>query len=63
MKVAAIIKHPYRDFDWRVDILEVPDDTPTNEVKAYLEQNMLGPFEVLAVTEKLNLDRKYEPKP
>jgi hypothetical protein len=62
MKVALIIKHPYRDYDWRVDICEVPDDMSYDQIKAEAEKKMLGPFEVLAITEKINLDRKLIPQ-
>ncbi len=59
-KVAVVIKHPYRDGDVRVDIVEVPDDMHPFDVKVEIERAMLGPFEVLYVTEKVNLDRKLE---
>lgn len=57
-KLAVIIKHPFRDSDWRVDICEVPDDMPKNELKDYIESQMLGPFEVIGISDKINFDRK-----
>lgn len=59
-KVAVIIKHPFRDFDYRVDIVEVPEDTLLDDVREAIEKNMLGPFEVIAMTSKINFDRKIE---
>jgi len=60
MKIAAIIKHPYRDFDYRIDIIDVPDDfNEWDKLKEQLEYEMLGPFQVLALTTKINFDRKF----
>lgn len=55
-KYAIIIKHPFRDSDWRVDIVE--SELEANEVWKEAELRMLGPFEVIAVTEKIDLNRK-----
>lgn len=52
-KVAVIIKHPFRDNDWRVDIYEVDKNKTNAEVKAMAESKMLGPFRVVAITEKI----------
>lgn len=60
MKLAVIIKHPGRDFDWRVDIVDVPDNTPHEQIKTIINREMLGPFEIISITEKLNLDRKID---
>lgn len=57
-KVAVIIKHPYRDFDWRVDVIEVDDTWTSEDIKAQIEYEMLGPFEVVALTTKVG-DRKF----
>lgn len=57
MKYAVIIKHPYRDHDWRVDIVDVPHDTNPAVIRRIIEGKMLGPFEVIAVTAKLDVDR------
>lgn len=54
MKVAVIIKHPGRDFDFRVDFYEVPGDASEADIKRYAQSQMLGPFEVIAVTGKLS---------
>lgn len=57
MKYAVIIKHPFRDFDYRVDIVDVPTGTEMSDVQKIIEREMLGPFEVLAITPKLNPNR------
>lgn len=57
-KVAVIIKHPYRDFDWRVDVYEVPEETTGKELHNYVMSKMLGPFEIVAITERLSLTCK-----
>lgn len=61
MKLAVIIKHPYRDWegDVRVDIIEVPDENyDVAEIRLQLEAKMLGPFKVLYITSKIDFDRK-----
>jgi hypothetical protein len=59
-KLAVIIKHSFRDFDWRIDICEVPEDMEKNELKKYIESKMLGPFEVVGISDKINFDRKVD---
>lgn len=56
MKYAVIIKHPFRDWDWRVDIVD--SELSAAEVRQSVEASMLGPFEVVSVTDRLDLDRK-----
>ncbi len=63
MKVAAIIKHAYRDADYRVDILEVPEDWDYRQVKCSLERDMLGPFQVISITPRLDLNRDLKLEP
>lgn len=60
MKLAVIIKHPGRDYDYRIDIVDVPQGTLYEDVRVIIEREMLGPFEVLAFTEKVNFDRKID---
>lgn len=57
-KVAVIIKHPFRDFDYRIDIVEVPYDTLLDDIRNKIMSEMLGPFEIIAMTSNINLDRK-----
>jgi hypothetical protein len=57
MLYAVIIKHPYRDFDYRVDIVNVPDTTAPSDIRRVIERQMLGPFEVIAITDKVNPNR------
>lgn len=54
VKIAVIIKHPYRDFDYRIDMVEVDEDTPYDDIKAVIEYEMLGPFQVLAFSTKIS---------
>jgi hypothetical protein len=60
MKIAVIIKHPYRDFDWRIDIVDVPEDTKWDDIRTIIEREMLGPFEIIGLTERINFDRKID---
>ena len=62
MKVAAIIKHPGRDWegDVRIDIIEVEKDCDREALRQKLEREMLGPFKVLYITDKINFDRKVD---
>lgn len=59
-KVAVVIKHPGRDWegDVRVDIIEAPQEMTDEQIRNQVQQKMLGPFEVLYVTEKISWDRK-----
>ena len=59
MQVAVIIKHPYRDFDYRVDIYTVDEDTTNQEIHDYVMSQMLGPFEIIAITSKVNTNCSY----
>lgn len=59
MKIAVIIKHPFRDNDWRVDIMEVPEDETSEQIERYVMSKMLGPFQIIAITTKIELNRFY----
>lgn len=63
MKKAVIIKHPGRDYDWRVDIVDVPEEATFEEVEKAVMRTMLGPFQVVAITSRIDLDRKLELEP
>lgn len=54
IRYAVIIKSPYRDFDYRVDIITAPEDADINKIKEQIEREMLGPFEVLSITPKVS---------
>lgn len=54
MKYAVIIKHPGRDFDWRVDIVDVDDNVDPQDIRKVIERSMLGPFEVISITAKVS---------
>lgn len=55
-KIGVVIKHPGRDWegDVRIDIYEVPEDTTTEQIREACIRKMLGPFEVIYVTEKVD---------
>jgi hypothetical protein len=55
-KVGVIIKHPFRDYDWRIDIYEVDENMNHNDIHKYVMSKMLGPFEIIAITERLSFD-------
>ena len=57
MKIAIIIKHPYRANDWRVDIAEVDDDATFDEITEAVMKNMLGPFEIMGITKRIQFNR------
>lgn len=63
MKYAVIIKHPFRDGDFRVDIVDLPEGTSYGKIKEKVEREMLGPFEVIGITERIDFNRKIEFKP
>jgi len=54
MKYAVIIKHPYRDWDYRVDVYDFDGEERHADVQKLAESKMLGPFEVLSVTAKIS---------
>lgn len=60
MKIAVIIKNQYRDYDWRVDIIDVDEDADMSKVRTVLEREMLGPFEILAMTSRIDFERKVD---
>jgi hypothetical protein len=57
MKYAVIIKHPFRDSDYRVDVVDVDANVSPIDIRKIIEAEMLGPFEVIAVTPKYSSDR------
>ena len=50
--IAAIIKHKFRHFDYRVDLF--PEETSYKEIKRYYDYYLLGPFELFFVTDQVN---------
>ena len=54
--VGVIIKHPFRDFDWRIDIYSVKEEMTHREIHDYVMGQMLGPFEIIAITERLTFN-------
>ncbi len=59
-KVAVIIKHPFRDWDWRVDIYEVPENAENQDIHKYVMSKMLGHFEIIAITPTVSFDCKMQ---
>ena len=59
-KLGVIIKHPFRDWDWRIDICEVPDNMEKHELQKYIESQMLGPFYVVGISDRIDFDRKVK---
>jgi hypothetical protein len=59
MKYAVLVKHAFRDnSDIRVEIVEVPnerEDFGPMEAKALIQKDLLGPFEVIAVTDRISV--------
>lgn len=54
MKYAVIIKHPFREWDYRVDVVEVSDQVTKEDIYTVIMRKMLGPFEILSITEKID---------
>lgn len=57
-KIALIIKHPFRDWDWRIDIVTVREEVPIADVISLAKSRMIGPFEIVAATEKIDFESK-----
>lgn len=57
---AVIIKHPYRDTDYRVDIVKVHEDISKQQIYEKIMKEMLGPFKVISITEKIDFDREIK---
>lgn len=57
MKIAVIIKHPYRDNDYRVDIIDAPEDTTDVQIEREINRTMLGPFRIVAISRRVDLNR------
>ena len=65
MRYAVLVKHYARDIsDVRVEIVNVPRDVEnfgSHEAGALVRENLLGPFEVIAVTDRI-AERDYQSK-
>lgn len=57
MRYAVLIKHFMRDIsDVRVELVDVPnerEDFGPIEARALIQENLLGPFEIIAVTDRI----------
>ena len=60
IKVGVIIKHPYRDYDWRIDIYEVRKEMTNEEIKKYVYSQTLEPFEVMCIFRRISYDKKIK---
>lgn len=67
MKYAVLVKHAFRTIsDVRVEIVEVPSDKEDFgpvEAKMLIQEKLLGPFEVIAVTDRISETKIEETKP
>lgn len=61
MKVAAIIKHTFRDFDYRVDIYEIDSEDHMPSLEKKIKRGLLAHFELIALT--LKVDDKSANRP
>lgn len=63
-KYAVLVKHFARDIsDVRIEIVNVPrelENVGPYEVEAFVRQNLLGPFEVIGVTDRIS-EQNYAP--
>jgi len=58
-QIAVIIKHPFwNNNDYRIDIYTIPEEMSDEELEDYVMEQMLGSFEILAMTEKISFDCK-----
>lgn len=63
-KLAVIIKHPFRgESDYRVDIYEVPDEFEKEEMYKYAMSQMLGPFEIISISDRISFDCRVNKLP
>jgi hypothetical protein len=53
VKVAVIIKHVFRDYDYRVDLYDVPKEKTINQLREEIEKKLLGPFEIVSMTDRI----------
>lgn len=54
MKYAVLVKHFGRDmWDVRIEIVEAPKEVGPKEVEDFVREGLLGPFEVIAVTDRI----------
>jgi hypothetical protein len=57
VKYAVIVRHLFRDSDYRIEIIDVPREIHNVgpfEVKKLIQDQMLGPFEIVKVTDRIN---------
>ena len=55
-KYAVIIKRAFRDYDYRVDVYEVEEDTEIDDIRKYVLSNLMGNFVIVSITERLSLN-------
>jgi len=53
-KVAVIIKHVFRDYDYRVDIHTLPEGKTERELYQEIQKTLLGPFEIVSITDRVS---------
>jgi hypothetical protein len=53
-KVAVIIKHIFRDYDYRVDIHVLPEGKTERQLYQEIQKTLLGPFEIISITDRVS---------
>ena len=53
-KVAVIIKHVFRDYDYRVDIHTLPEGKTERQLYQEIQKTLLGPFEIVSITDRVS---------
>jgi hypothetical protein len=59
--VAVIVKHSFRDNDYRVDIHQIPEkfrDRP-DYIKAHFQSKIFGNFEIVSITERISENKDF----
>ena len=59
-KIAVIIKHPYRSSDFRIDIYDIPNEISDYDLIDYVNSQMLGPFEIIGLSERITFGCKMK---
>jgi len=60
-RYAVIIKHTFRDNDYRVDIYDVQEDVTIEDIEKSVLMNLMGNFVIVSTTERVSFDNKIKP--
>jgi len=61
-KYAVIIKHAFKDYDYRVDVYKVDEDIDEEDVRKSVQAELLSNFIIVAITERLDLNNTIKQK-